>query len=67
VRDSLQQFAQVTRVCGAPHVQGNPYTGGIRVTAEFDPQGSARSDVSIDLADEEGAYSEKWRYLWIRE
>jgi hypothetical protein len=67
VRDSLQQFAQVTRVCGAPHVQGNPYTGGIRVTAAFDPQGSARSDVSIDLADEEGASSEKWRYLWIRE
>jgi hypothetical protein len=42
-------------------------TGGIRVTAEFDPQGSVRSDVSIDLVDEEGASSEKWRYRWIRE
>ena len=54
-------------VCGAPHIQGNPYTGGIRVTLEFDPQESARSDVSIDLADEEGVSSEQWRYRWIRE
>ena len=53
-------------VCGAPHIQDNPYTGGIRVTAEFDPQGSVRSDISIDLVEKKRS-SEQWRYRWIRE
>ena len=53
-------------VCGAPHVQRNRYTGGLRVSFEFDPGSSHRSDLRLDLPFANPA-SECWRYRWLRE
>ncbi len=36
-------------VAGRPHVQRNPYTGGVRVSFEFDPAAADRSDLRLDL------------------
>ena len=53
-------------IAGVPHVQRNPYTGGVRVGFEFDPAGANRSDLRLDLKSADGLPSESWRYRWLR-
>ena len=53
-------------VAGRPHVQRNPYTGGVRVSFEFDPTAADRSDLRLDLESLDGVPSESWRYRWLR-
>ena len=54
-------------VCGTPHVQRNRYSGGLRVSFQFDPGLSNRSDLKLDLQLADVAASESWRYRWLRE
>ena len=53
-------------VAGRPHVQVNPYTGGLRVSFDFDPAAAGRSDLRLDLESLDGVSSESWRYRWLR-
>ena len=53
-------------VAGRPHVQRNFYTGGVRVSFEFDPAAAGRSDLRLDLESLDGVSSESWRYRWLR-
>lgn len=53
-------------IAGIPHVQRNPYTGGVRVSFEFDPAAADRSDLRLDLQSADGLPSESWRYRWLR-
>ena len=53
-------------VAGRPTLQGNPYTGGVRVGFEFDPAAADRSDLRLDLTSLYGVSSESWRYRWLR-
>ena len=60
---SAVSFGSIER---RPHVQRNPYTGGVRVSFEFDPAAAGRSDLRLDLDSPDGVSSESWRYRWIR-
>ena len=53
-------------VAGRPHVQRNRYTGGVRVSFDFDPAAADRSDLRLDLEPLYGVSSESWRYRWLR-
>ena len=53
-------------VAGRPHVQRNFYTGGVRVSFEFDPAAAGRSDLRLDLESLDVVSSESWRYRWLR-
>ena len=53
-------------VAGRPHVQQNFYTGGVRVSFEFDPAAAERSDLRLELESLDGVSSESWRYRWLR-
>ena len=53
-------------VAGRPHVQRNLYTGGLRVSFEFDPAAADRSDLRLELEFLDGVSSESWRYRWSR-
>ena len=53
-------------VAGRPHVQRNPYTGGVRVSFEFEPAAADHSDLRLELQSLDGVSSESWRYRWVR-
>ena len=53
-------------VAGRPHVQRNPYTGGVRVSFEFDPAAADHSDLRLELQSPDGVSSESWRYRCLR-
>ena len=53
-------------IAGRPHLQRNLYTGGVRVSVDFDPAAADHSDLRLDLGSLDGVSSESWRYRWLR-
>jgi len=53
-------------IAGRPHLQRNLYTGGVRVSFNFDPAAAGHSDLRLDLESLDGVSSESWRYRWLR-
>ena len=53
-------------IAGKAHVQRNPYTGGVRVSFEFNPKAADRSDFKLDLQSADGLPSESWWFRWLR-
>jgi periplasmic glucans biosynthesis protein len=49
---------------GAPLVQRNPESGGIRTTFEFDPQGRNESELRLALVANGEPASEVWLFRW---
>jgi glucans biosynthesis protein len=66
VPDPIASVRASHGVAGRPHVQRNLYTGGVRVSFEFDPAAAGRSDLRLDLGSFDGVSSESWRYRWLR-
>ena len=66
VRDPTASVRASHGVAGRTHVQRNPYTGGVRLSFEFDPAAAGRSDLRLDLEFLDGVSSESWRYRWLR-
>ena len=49
---------------GKTVVQPNPYSSGIRVVFEFDPQDQKESDLRLALASGRDVISEVWLFRW---
>jgi glucans biosynthesis protein len=53
-------------LAGAPLLQRNPESGGIRATFEFDPQGANESELRLGLVANGEPVSEVWLFRWHR-
>jgi glucans biosynthesis protein len=53
-------------LAGAPLVQRNPESGGIRATFEFDPQDGKESELRLGLVSNGEPVSEVWLFRWRR-
>jgi glucans biosynthesis protein len=51
---------------GAPLVQSNPESGGLRATFELDPQGQDESELRLALVADGEPMSEVWLFRWRR-
>lgn len=50
-----------------PVLEANPYTGGLRLTFQYDPQEENSSELRIALRQDGKQASEKWLYRWTRQ